>query len=88
MILSWRSLVPVIASLTVAVGLYPINKCALANPKSASRKVTFEPIDAIVKARLTAMLVLPTPPLPLATEIEIGMIKISLLIIDTGLTLF
>ena len=41
-------------------------------PKSASSRTVRLPWRAIVRPRLTATLVFPTPPLPLATTIEVA----------------
>ena len=62
-------------SATDFVGFVPNKTCTLARPKSASNKRTFFPVWPSEIARLTAVLVLPTPPLPLVTAIERVIIK-------------
>ena len=49
-------------------GCRPSSTSTLASPRSASRSSTRLPRAARVRARLTEILVLPTPPLPEVTE--------------------
>ena len=59
-------------SCAVFFGLTPRRMWELARPKSASKRTTLEPSLDKVRDKLTAMLVLPTPPLPLATAIAVS----------------
>ena len=56
-------------------GLTPNIKCAFAIPKSASNNKVLFPFFANVKATFTAIVVLPTPPLPLDTA-TVSVIKL------------